>query len=808
MAEKTQKPNPDKLDASIKETLYGNKAKQIEDLQDIKTKVSSMLTSFSSDIGDKEGNIIELIASVNNVAGDKGKSPNKSKQYEKTKSRIENTLNSDNLTHLNHMMVNEKERIVMYQNYRMIHKMIPQISEAVKTIVDNIISPDDFTKTSLNISAGNLTTGENQSTFEKNMKALEQAYSIEDKISGYLEKSLTLGDLFIFIDSVGEGIAQKVLTEDEKEDAKATRMLEDEAMELEPLTEDTMLFPEEDFKTKFEMKDDEIKVLKAEVLKFVNESVEITNDPTDLLSESAILSEDYGKLMKSGVDVPTIGNPDTNKEKNAVRDEDIMEINGSIIKELLPERIIKLWADGFNYGYYYIDTVNNSFLDAPTVKGGNSNLNNLLSATTMGSDVMKSKQEFMYELIFSNIIKKLNKKFIKDKPEFKKVIYNALQQKELYLKKLKILYLPPQKVVHFQPNANEDNEYGTSIYADILFTAKLYLSVLISMLMMMLVRGSDKRAWYVETGIEGDQENVINAAIQDIKGREIKMNDFGDLQHVINMVGMFDDYFFPMFEGEKPLDMEIIEGQKPDLENNEFLEYLRKTMISGMGVPSAHLNYTEDIELAKTLTMMNGKLIRRIITYQKAYSKPTTKMVDILYRNEYLKGAEKDAFVPKGIAVTFPSPASLNYTNLQELIGNAEPIISKIVDTLVSDQERAYGEADVDSVRYNFTKEVTKKMIPNIDWSLYDVMLKEVAKQTLKDANRKKEDDAEEDLGAEPDSALGAEPDETAELSDETEEPAPDSTEEVSGGGDEDAGTEKIDDSADEKVDDSADTKV
>lgn len=47
-----------------------------------------------------------------------------------------------------------------------------------------------------------------------------------------------------------------------------------------------------------------------------------------------------------------------------------------------------------------------------------------------------------------------------------------------------------------------------------------------------------------------------------------------------------NDYFIPQHDGNKPVDMEIIQGQDVQMDN-DFMEYLRKAIISGLGVPSS-----------------------------------------------------------------------------------------------------------------------------------------------------------------------------------------------------------------------------
>ena len=269
-----------------------------------------------------------------------------------------------------------------------------------------------------------------------------------------------------------------------------------------------------------------------------------------------------------------------------------------------------------------------------------------------------------------------------------------------------------------------------------MFTAKLYVSILLTNVMMTLVRGNDKRAWYVDVNPEEKEiEGAIQRTMQDVKSREIKFNNFGDIQTILNLIGQFDDYYFPTIDGEKPLDLEIIEGQKVDLGNNEFLEFLLKATISGTGVPSAHLNYTEDIELAKTLTMINGKFIRKIILLQKAYTYSATQFVRALYKNEFIKNNNYDEIDVNDISVTFPSPATLNLTNLTDLINNAQSVIEKIVSTFIPEAQihSNYPHIPLEKLKFEFTKEITKKIINIIDWKEYEELLATVVNNIIKE---------------------------------------------------------------------------
>ena len=69
--------------------------------------------------------------------------------------------------------------------------------------------------------------------------------------------------------------------------------------------------------------------------------------------------------------------------------------------------------------------------------------------------------------------------------------------------------------------------------------------------------------------------------------------------------------------------------------DNDLLEYLKKAMISGMGIPASFLSYADEMEFARSVSMMNGMFLRMIVGYQKSLSEGFSNIYRILYRNEY-----------------------------------------------------------------------------------------------------------------------------------------------------------------------------
>lgn len=227
------------------------------------------------------------------------------------------------------------------------------------------------------------------------------------------------------------------------------------------------------------------------------------------------------------------------------------------------------------------------------------------------------------------------------------------------------------------------------------------------------------------------------------------MSNFGnDINTIMNNVGTFQDYFIPVVDGQKPVEIDTIQGMNIEV-TNDFIEYLLKGMISGMGIPPEYLSYSDQTEFARSLGMMNGKFVRSIIVKQKIYGEQFSKLLRLLYKNEYLKDITKEKeekarryFLNKTksnnsvttdeereklaeleveyknilfdlnlIEVKFPSPQSLNMTALSEQINNSNTVIDFIVNTIVDDDNTELKEAT--------KKSVTQDILNQFDWNKY-----------------------------------------------------------------------------------------
>lgn len=667
----------------------------------------------------------------------------------KTSEAFKRSLEAANNTGMiNNIFFQEKERIKLYDEYRMVDYYIPQVHQAIEAITDSIISPDDYSKQVFEITYNGEANSDNTTNklIIENIKRLEAQYKIEDKTKKWIMETVTVGDKFVaFLDYKTE--FSSILTED-----------------VEILNESIMLN-----ESNFSLSNEEISLLEEtfllegeekgtinwqnEVMNLVNSNVSFTTNTTALFEDEKQMVKDFtftsdsfstdtfesiknNVLKNQGLKpkkkdiknheerINTLNKTIEDQVKNTgyvEKKDSPLDINGTYIKELEADKVIKLKMNSTCFGYYYLD-VDSERLRNLTMQGVSNSrftqlqMNKNLEFMETDDALANPKTKLMVDLFARALATKLNKKFIEDNKEFKKVIYELIRQDFVMQKKVRLVFLAPEQVEHFMIEEAPDG-YGVSVLSKVLFTCKLYLAVLLSTLMMKLSRSVDHRAFYVETGLSKDVENVIQSFIRDIKTKEIKMSDVQTIDTIFKSMGQFSDYFIPTVNGERPVEFEIISGQDVNMED-DFLEYLRKTIISGMGVPSSYINYHDEIDFSRSIAMQNSRFLRSIVIKQKALNESFSRVYRRLYKNEYDNEQHvTDVFIDK-INVNFPSPATLNMTNLADQISTSQNIIDFVVQTLVGDSP---DDNEQDVVR----KLVTKKMVPSIDWEMYEKLIEE-----------------------------------------------------------------------------------
>lgn len=677
---------------------------------------------------------------------------------------------------VNEIFLKDKTRFALYDDYEALYEFIPQLAQAIDVFVDNTTSPDDFTKGifSMFYNGETVTHYKTENTIINNLKNLERRYKVEGKAKDWLKKTMYLGDQFIATLSLDREFT-KILGEDGE--------LLGEETPVTILTEDTVVLSEEQEKLfdeyymgalseseRAELGEDGTGVKwKEDIMKAINENVSFTDNKFAVIREELLMESDFSSMNVRDT-FQSVSQTDISKSKqerakevqkkvsmtdgsllmNEPRKEHAVKVSGSFLKALDPRRVVKIQLGDTCFGYYYIETDDDRYKFSTNHVSATAKFN-LRTATDLraGGDefISDPKLRLIVDVFAKNISKKVNKKFIENNSEFKALIYELVKQDYIIKKRVQIVYLQPSEVEHLMPEEGPDG-YGVSRFKRVLFTAKLYLSVLTSTLMLKLSRSADHRTFYIETGLSKDVEGIIQSFVREIKAKEIKLSDLKTIDSIFQNIGMFQDYFIPQTNGEKAIDIDTIPGQAAEIEN-DFLEYLKKTMISGMGIPASFLTYADEMEFARSVSMMNGMFLRTIIGFQKILGGSFSNIYRKLYKNEHQDLEDRDAedesvvIDYEAIEVRFPPPSSLNMTNLNDQINNISGIADYITNIVA-------GAAGADAVRDKVARGIAKKYLPNVEWDYFENLLQDVSvddvEEKLKKGGSSDDTDVEGDI--------------------------------------------------------------
>lgn len=737
-------------DDKIEKTLFGadvNLSKKTDRINDLLDSLNDVNSKYRKVTGQ---NLIEFLTSIEFNAVNK----NRKDKFvaKKTRDNIENRL-KDAMGSI--YFADEKVRFSRYEDYRLIDAYIPELAKCIDLYRDCIMSPDDVTKKSLNyyhndtlLSASNSDNNSLLDNIRRNINFLDTEYKLSKEAKANIRESLLLGDLFTIILDIREATAG-VLQEDHeddifvKENSPYTNIITEQMIDFESLNfkslfeEDTS--DSQDSKTEnTKNKANSIEKAKKDVIDSINNNVKFYRDPKTLMSEI--------KKMEREENVDLISK---------------LRIKGSIVKIPKPENIIKIEVDKHCFGYIYIEKSDFTLGDNQhTIKSLNSvnrlvsnNSNDVFNARydflQSGSNDLKDKYDILSDIFIRGISKKIDCKFINKNQDFKRVIYDLLKQDYILNKQVNITFLDPSDVFHFKLDSND--VYGISKLAKSLFFAKLYLATLITNLMQKISRGRDKRAFYIDTGLDDDMEGTVQSFIRDIKSREITTDTLNSITTLLNTVGSFEDYFLPTIDGQKPLEIDTISGMDVS-SDQDFLENLLKSAISGTDTPVNYIDATHDVDFARTLAMQNQTFVRNIVGYQSDYSDYYTQIIRRLYFNEFIKYKDNDEEGERNdidinqLFVKFPSPVYLSINNLNDQISSTSSTLDFLLQLYFSEN---MDDPTLETKKNDFKKMVCKEyFLPTMEWDLFDKIYNKVIDSIQEKSIKTPKDDSTDDMNS------------------------------------------------------------
>jgi len=653
---------------------------------------------------------------------------------------------------------NSVSRQARYRSIDSVCSLIPQLMRILHIYRDSIMSPNAFSELS---ETDGLTfdvkqTGEHEATnFQvlDTLLNLNKEYKVSDEVApkacsdllkygdGYvcvLDYEKEVNRLLHMADDTPHGLAHEAFLDRSSEGMLAAN----EAKSLNNIVKSLIDEEYDAFKSlnpSSKEKKPEFKDLSAlewsnEIDKFLN--VEYTTSLMSLFPEEKMLLDDLidSGSLKSGKDIMLAAREAFNSEENTG-----LVIDGSIVKVLDPKKVVIVEIAGKELGYYFlsaefddarIDALDYNPQGCPACDLTYTSDRMYSFITHMGNSPVnkETRASIIADLCLKRLSKKIDRKFIAKNKEFKDFIFSILRAKKR-LNKVTVTFIPASNLVHFKRG---NGTYGESVLDSVLYFAKLYVLSMLSALMQQIIMGKDKQIFYVDTGLDEDSEGAIQKFIMDFRSKEVTVDDFSDVTNIMNRVTKSNSMFIPMVDGKKAVEFDNYAGQQAEF-NNDFLQDLLKSIISGTGIPTAWLDSgMSDIEFATQLVQQNGNVLRTVTMYQRVMNNGITRLFQLLYKHQKIgKDTENQDNIPE-FFIHYPEPVTLDSKVAEESISKAQSIADFIINTLIGENPN-----DRDNLAKEVLKrELTKKYSAGIDWEEAEELLKKAREETQETALR------------------------------------------------------------------------
>ena len=710
------------LDNLYSKTYYSQPSNK-QDLESIKSKLDSSIDNIVSvnTYNTGKGTMSTLYARMqqqgsNLKPGDKesGKS-------------LESLINDSQVIEAGLMgFINNTTTVFDYDNkIDTILKYMPRLQEALDTRKDNVLSADHFSKDYINITSSNITN--DSETYNEHIKFIKETYKFQDLTDEIYEQASKYGEAFVYVVPYKKAVArllkQKNNTRAELNIKESTIITESGNIQMDDLPKDITpeMFKEAGLDNiELECYTGAINSVVENTMRFekacqsLNEmslNYEGTNFSEETILESAenirdIVKGRFQKTIKDDLsfegfdDRGQDGLVDKNTAKRKTKNDKFINVPGTIVKVLERKHVIPIYIEEYCFGYYYIE-VDGPYnpvgdydkMQDPTMslKGSNS----ILSTNSMLDQ--SNKQNTIIRFLANQISNFIDAKFINANQDLRNEIYTVLKynydNNSSHMNKVRVTFIPPDDMEHVYFNMNKDTHRGISDLDKAMFPATLYCAMYITHSIWNMTRAQDKRVYYVNQTVDTNISKTLLNTINQIKKGNFGIRQIENINHILNITGMFNDYIIPRSPGgQAPIDFEVMQGQQVEWQT-EFMTSLEEMAVNSTDVPMEMIQMRNSVDYSSQLTMSSSKFLRKVYNRQSKYQKNLTRIFNKIYNNEFDDNIQ--------LSVVLPPPMFLNITNTNQMMTNVNEYSQSVAQLILDPDEQ-------DPIKNEVIREINK----------------------------------------------------------------------------------------------------
>lgn len=697
------------LDNLYSKTYYSQPSNK-QDLESIKSKLDSSIDNIVSVNMDNTGKgTMSTLYSRMQQQGSNLKPGDK----ESGKS-LESLINDSQVIEAGLMgFINNTTTVFDYDNkIDTILKYMPRLQEALDTRKDNVLSADHFSKDYINITSSNITN--DSETYNEHIKFIKETYKFQDLTDEIYEQASKYGEAFVYVVPYKKAVArllkQKNNTRAELDIKESTIITESGNIQMDELPKDITpeMFKEAGLDNiELECYTGAINSVVENTMRFekacqsLNEmslNYEGANFSEETILESAenirdVVKGRFQKTIKDDLsfegfdDRGQDGLVDKNTAKRKTKDDKFINVPGTIVKVLERKHVIPIYIEEYCFGYYYIE-VDGPYnpvgdydkMQDPTMslKGSNS----ILSTNSMLDQ--SNKQNTIIRFLANQISNFIDAKFINANQDLRNEIYTVLKynydNNSSHMNKVRVTFIPPDDMEHVYFNMNKDTHRGISDLDKAMFPATLYCAMYITHSIWNMTRAQDKRVYYVNQTVDTNISKTLLNTINQIKKGNFGIRQIENINHILNITGMFNDYIIPRSPGgQAPIDFEVMQGQQVEWQT-EFMTSLEEMAVNSTDVPMEMIQMRNSVDYSSQLTMSSSKFLRKVYNRQSKYQKNLTRIFNKIYNNEFDDNIQ--------LSVVLPPPMFLNITNTNQMMTNVNEYSQSVAQLILDPDEQ------------------------------------------------------------------------------------------------------------------------
>lgn len=696
------------LDNLYSKTYY-SQASNKQDLESIKNKLDSSIDNIVSVNMDNTGRgTMSTLYSRMQQQGSSIKPGNKEGGQS-----LESLINDSQVIEAGLMgFINDTTTVFDYDNkIDTILKYMPRLQEALDTRKDNVLSADHFSKDFINVTSSSITN--DSETYNEHIKFIKETYKFQDLTDEIYDQASKYGEAFVYVVPYKKAVArllkQKNNTRAELDIKEHTIITESGNIEMDKLPKEITpeMFEQAGLNNvQLECYTGAINSVVENIMRFekasrsLNEmslNYEGVDFSEETIEESAnnirdVVKGRFQKTIKDDLsfegfdDRGQEGLVDKNKAKKKSKDDRYINVPGTIVKILERKHVIPIYIENYCFGYYYIE-VDGPYnpvgdydkMQDPTMslKGSNS----ILSTNSMLDQ--STKQNNIIRYIANQISNFIDAKFINANQDLRNEIYTVLKfnydNNSSHMNKVRVTFIPPDDMEHVYFKMNEDTHRGISDLDKAMFPATLYCANYITHAIWNMTRAQDKRVYYVNQTVDTNISKTLLNTINQIKKGNFGIRQIENINHILNITGMFNDYIIPRGpSGNSPIDFEVMQGQSVEYQT-EFMTMLEEMSVNSTDVPMEMIQMRNSVDYSSQLTMSSSKFLRKVYNRQSKFQMNLTRIFNKIYNNEFDDNIQT--------SVILPPPMFLNITNTNQMMTNVNEYSQSVAQLILDPDE-------------------------------------------------------------------------------------------------------------------------